>query len=206
MRRFDRFANDRIHAAVTELERHSAAEVVVKVVAESADYPDLPWRFGAAGVLAAMVASAAMTAADPPLDTGKVLIGLAAAGLVGYFVGDLLRPLRRWMLSQGRLDRAVAAAARLAFHDEALERTRHHTGVMVYASVLEDRVVVVVDRALEGRAPGAAWNRLNTVGAPGTPLLERLLAVLAELGALVATIAPRRDDDVNELSDAPLIG
>jgi uncharacterized membrane protein len=196
MRRFDRFANDRIHAAVTELERHSAAEVVVKVVAASADYPDLPWRFGAAGVLAAMVASAAMTAADPPLDTGKVLIGLAAAGLVGYFVGDLLRPLRR----------AVAAAARLAFHDEALERTRHHTGVMVYASVLEDRVVVVVDRALEGRAPGAAWNRLNTVGAPGTPLLERLLAVLAELGALVATIAPRRDDDVNELSDAPLIG
>lgn len=203
MRRFDQAANDRIQSAVADVERRSAAEVVVKVVPRSSDYPDVAWRVCALCVAAALVA---MVAVDRTIDAASVPGALTAAGLVGYLAGDRLRPLVRWVLSRGRLDRTVADAARLAFHDEALERTRDRCGVLVYASLLEDRVVLVVDRALEGRAPGAAWNRLNTVGAPGTPLLERLDTVLAELGALVATVAPRRADDVNEFSDAPLIG
>lgn len=203
MRRFDDHARGRIRAAVEAIERDSAAEVVVRVVPGADRYADVPWRVGAIAALAALVAVLFAELAFAPLAALAVVL---AGGLAGHALGARWTGLVRWMTSETRRADAVAAAARQAFVEEAVDATRERTGVLVFVGVLEDRIVVVPDRRLQGLANGAAWGRLDVVGAPGEELLARLDRVLTELGALARTIAPREPDDVNELPDGPRIG
>lgn len=203
MKRFDRAMADRIRAAVTAAEAGSAIEIVVRVAPASGGYRDVPWLVGvSAGTIMLAVALFAPIDVTPPF----VIPEVALAGALGAWLARRVR-LARWLTSPRRRAAQALEGARASFHTEAVGDTRAHTGVLVYASVLEDCIVVLPDRALEGRAPGATWGAVAKVGrAADAALPERLLAVLAALGQLGREHVPCTEEDINELSDEPRIG
>lgn len=203
MQQFDEAA-ERLEAGVRAVEAASGLEVIVRIVPWSGTYEDIGWR---SALQLAVVGLVAMIFAP------FVVIGeLWVAPLVmlfsgaGWLLGQRARVIR-WQTTAARREQQVLREARACFYDEGVGATRGRTGVLLYASALEDRALTLRDHPLEGKAPLAEWSRVDALGRPdGRPLPTRLLAMLDALAALGPKVAPRSADDANELPDTPRIG
>jgi putative membrane protein len=86
--------------------------------------------------------------------------------------------------------------------------TRGRTGLLVYLSLLEERVVLVPDLGLEGRVPSAAWSevRWSATGDSSRPRTQDdLVRGIEQIGAILRARLPASGTDINELPDAPRI-
>ncbi|MBI3201229.1 MAG: hypothetical protein HYZ29_06760 [Myxococcales bacterium] len=81
-----------------------------------------------------------------------------------------------------------------------VSRTRDRTGLLVFVSMFERKVVVVPDVGIDRAELGEALAKLESVLSE-SPELPRLVAALDELASPLARVLPRADDDENELPD-----
>lgn len=195
---FSKDEAERIAAAITEVERGTAAEIVVAEEVRSDDYADvrLGWAFGL-GLAGAGVVHLGW----PWLEAGWLL---AAQLGVLFTVGVLssLPVVLRGLLPRGRAKEAVDRAARLAFMEHAVFRTRDRTGVLIFLSALEHRVVILGDEGIHARVQSSGWDALVAelvaairAGRAGDGVCQ----VVALLGGKLSEAAPIRPDDENEL-------
>lgn len=187
-----------IERAVSEIEVHTDAEVVVVAAPCSGSYADLAWCGGglvAIAVLAFLCWSPVVfNAVWFPLD---VLV-------TGAFVGwALLRWPRLVVTLAGGARRAgqVRQAALAAFTAENVHATAERTGVLVYVSALEGRVELIADHGLLGRIPGAKWNAI----ALRADTVEELVAGLHRLGGVLAAHVPATGDNRDQVGNAPRV-
>jgi putative membrane protein len=189
----------RLNAAVTASERGTALEIVVRVARQSGTYTDIAWAIGSLGALAGLVAALFV-----PMEISPVLVSPAvvASGAIAAAPAVLVPAIRRRLIPRARRDAQVAEGASAAFHTKAVSATRDRTGVLVYASILEDQIVVLPDHPLEGRFERAAWGRVSLLARTTSgPFVSRIEAVIAALGELGRHALPRGADDANELPD-----
>lgn len=197
---FEPDARSRTAAAVRELEKLTSAEVVVALRKSSGSYRAADFLFGGLLALATLAAIVFVPAAiDPvtaPLDA-----------LLSFLIGASLcrrMPGLRRRLTRGPVRRTnVATAARAAFVELGVSRTRGRWGVLVYLSMLEREVEVVADIGIDPSALGEEWQRAVEAlrAAARRADLEGFLAALGELGPLLGRLHPYSADDVNELPD-----
>jgi putative membrane protein len=187
--------------AVASIEERSSAEVVVLVRPQSGRYRDAdltagiaaglftlwfqlfsPWEFSLASILVAPVA-----------------VGAGMALLVSRAPGP-----RRWLTREAGRREAVLTAARAAFLERGVDRTRARTGILVYLSLLEREAEVVPDRGIQQAVPPREWDervaalqRALRAGEPGSVVAGHL----RELGAVLAVALPRGADDTDELGN-----
>ena len=192
-----------VEAAVTRVERATAAELVVAVVPRSGDhwqgrvlislawslasaFAVLHWRLPHAGVLA-------------------VLVEAGVAGLSFFVLG--WPPLHRWLLSPAAAERAAHARAFQLFAERGLYGTKRRTALLIFVSELERRVVLLGDATIHAHLGEAGWQgevqRLLAQIRAGR-LKEGLLEVIAELEPRLAAVAPPEAGDSNELPDRVL--
>ncbi|MCC6522674.1 MAG: hypothetical protein IT373_08450 [Polyangiaceae bacterium] len=189
-----------VAATIRALEATTRAELVVAVRPRSAVYRETDYLvglvFAQATLSALLFLPQTFHIASWP---AEVLLGF----VLGAFVSSSVWPLKRWLAPRGRLAREVRRAARAAFFDLGVGRTRERTGILVFVSVLERSVEVVLDVGAESVLEEVAW-------AEARGALERavraqdLAGFTAALGGLAAPLAaalPRRPDDANELPD-----
>jgi putative membrane protein len=197
---FDEKAREEVAAAVREVESSTGAEVVVAVRHSAARYRHVDFLVGAAAALAALTL---LVFSPRPFAVATIPLDVAVVFALGAFASAHSPTLRR-MLS-GRKTRAaeIARAARAAFVDLGVSKTRGRTGVLVYVAMLERAVELVPDVGLEvARTPrfAEAAAALSRALQPA-PDLARFVTALRGLGAPLAEICPRAADDVNELPD-----
>jgi len=196
---------DSVTAAVARIEETTDAEIVVVAASRSDDYRVVSLL---AGGLAAWVGLVFVLFS--PLHFSGTWMPLELpllAALVAWLV-DRSPALHRRLVPAARLETAVAQAAAAAFHDEAVHGTRHRTGVLVYVSALEDRVVVLPDGGIEARVPGGAWNALRWGAGPDPRApgdLPHFIAGLEAAGRILAEHVPATGDNPNEIPDAPRV-
>jgi putative membrane protein len=188
-------------AAVRAAEAETSAELVLAVRPASARYREADYLFGflwAVGTLLALLYL------PQPFALGWFAVDIVAAFLAGTLVGSLFPSLRRWLVSRKAAEDAVARAAKAAFVDLDVSRTRDRTGVLVYVSAYERLVEVVADVGVVDAAKDRPWHdAVQDLRGALRPTIdrERLLAALQRLGAALAPSLPRAEDDVNELPD-----
>jgi putative membrane protein len=186
--------------AIEDIERGSAAEVVVAVRRRSARHVHANVIVGAAAAFAGL---AAMLFSAHEFALGSILIDpFVVGGLAGALV-ELLPDVKRWLTPRTVRQRAVQAAARAAFVERGVHRTRDRSGVLVYISWLEREVAVVADsgieRAMSAEARTAAARAMTgAIGGGGAAVAREL----ARLAPALAAAMPCRADDINELPDA----
>jgi putative membrane protein len=112
--------------------------------------------------------------------------------------------LLRLLLPPRRVERAITRAAELAFFEHAVFATRERTGVLIFLSALEHRVIILGDEGIHARVHETGWQELVTTlvaaikaGRAGDGVCE----VIRKLGATLAEAAPVRADDVDELDN-----
>lgn len=209
--RVDRFlrAEDlaAVEAAVREAETASGGEIVPYVVDASDAYPGAAWTAAALGAVAAPLAAAGLVAW---LDLWGVwplwvtLPPLAGAG-AGWLAARWVEPLRRALVPAPIAERRVEQRAAAAFLDEEVFLTRDRTGVLLFVSLFEHRVMVLADSGIHRRVPPGAWEGVvaeTVAGLRAGRHGEALAGAVRRLGEiLVEHDVPLAPDDRDELPD-----
>lgn len=205
MIRTDRTFSEAVGRAVREAERGTSAELIVVVAARSGSYLDVAGAVGAAGAMVALlIALFASTAFHPVVVAVEIPLAFGLGAWLAHRSPGVLRALIPATRAKAQVERAAASH----FLAEAVHGTRARTGLLVYVSLLERRVVVVPDLGLAGRLPPAAWSelRFSAVGDPARPRTqEDVLRGIAELGSILRGLVPADGSDVNESPDEPRI-
>jgi putative membrane protein len=209
--RVDRFLRAEDLAAVETAVRHAEAasggEIVPYVVDASDAYPGAAWMAAALGAVAAPLAAAGLVAW---LDLWGVwplwmtLPPLAGAG-VGWLAARWVEPWRRALVPAPVAERRVAQRAAAAFLDEEVFLTRERTGILLFVSLFEHRVVVLADAGINRRVPPGAWDEVvadTVAGLRAGRHGAALAAAVTSLGELLVEHGvPLAPDDADELAN-----
>ncbi len=197
-----------IRDAAAEAEKRTSGEIVTYVVARSDTYPEAPLRGALLGTAVGLISMATwLELARPWPFEPALLMGLAAiaGAALGFFLVRLLPALERWHAGRSAIDRRVARRAAEAFVEEEVFDTRDRTGVLLFVSRFERRVLVLGDAGINARVEPRQWQTIATEIAEGIRGGQAAAAVIAGIGAcgdlLTAAGIARRPDDANELAD-----
>jgi len=197
-----------IREAVTEAEAGTAGEIVPYVVPASDAYASAVWKGGTFGALVgALIGWAIHHYGD--LWGGALFFWMVVPAAAGAALGLLLvgavPVLKRLLAGDELIDLRTRRRAALAFLDEEVFRTRDRTGILLFVSLFEHRVVVLGDSGINQKVEAEEWDALVRraaegirAGRPGAALAEAVKAcgqLLAERGVHI------QPADVNELPD-----
>ena len=195
-------AKQSVAAAVAKAEAHTAAEFVIALRHASGRYRDVEYVLGFA---LAILALCALLFLPQDFTTDYWPPALVIVFFGGTALAGGIAPLRRALTSRSRRRAQVQLAARAAFYELGVGRTRNRTGVLVFISVFEKVIEVVPDLGVELKNAGpkgdAAIAALEIAASNND--LAGFATALESLGAAIGEFLPRHADDVNELPDAP---
>ena len=202
----------RIEAAVQEAESKTSGEIVPYVVEQSDFYEEAEWRAGALLGVLALITFATIrrfTTAWLPLDFAEIaLVTLVAAG-AGALVVRFIAPVKR-VFAGRHIERRVHQRAAEAFVVEEVFDTRDRTGILLFISLLEHRVIVLGDSGINAKVGASEWDDIvKTVvagirnGRPADGLIEAIRKCGILLQKEGMTIRP---DDKDELPDNLRLG
>jgi putative membrane protein len=119
-----------------------------------------------------------------------------------------ITPLKRVLVPRRRMVERALVAARSHFVEQGISVTRDRSGILVYVSLLERTACVVADVGIDQSKLGEAWIKklAELEGAVRREDPAAFAATLKELGPILEGPYPVREDDVNELPDAPDMG
>ena len=108
-----------------------------------------------------------------------------------------------------RREEAVRHRAMQAFHEKGLHKTKDHTGVLFFISLLERKVWVLADRGIHERIGQETLNKFAAQVSAGIAegrACEALCRAIQEAGELLARYFPKTRDDTDELPDEVITG
>lgn len=215
-KRFSDADRQAVAQAIREAESRTAAEIVPVVATASGRYDraeDIVGLLVGLLTLAAGWLTCSAVHPQPGWTAGSGL--LPAAGLFpalfcvigGFIAGSALASwfprLRLPFVASREMEEEVGKAALSAFARSRVRKTAGATGVLLYVSLYERRVVVLPDDGIEGVADGA-WAGVRDLLIEGLrrgAATEGLTEAIRQCGDVLAAPCPRRDDDVDELTN-----
>jgi putative membrane protein len=203
---------EKIRSAVGAAEKRTSGEIVPFVVERSDDYEEAEWRAGALGFALVMCAVTAFYWFSESWHSyDLLLLGLdtGAAFFVGFLAARYLPPLKRFFAGRALLDRRVESRAAGAFLSEEVFATAERTGILIFVSLLEHRVVVLGDSGINAKVEKKEWEGIVATivdgikrGAPA----DGLVSAIEQSGGLLERTGVRRSaTDRDELPDAPRV-
>ncbi|HJX28969.1 MAG TPA: hypothetical protein VJ885_13745, partial [Thermoanaerobaculia bacterium] len=140
-----------VRAAVTEAEQRTSGEIVPFVVPASDPYANAIWKGTAFGALLGPLIAVALHRLwdlwGTHLDLWIVVPAAAGAG-VGFLLAAFVPAVKRWLAGDEMLDLRARQRAEMAFLEEEVFRTRDRTGILIFLSLFEHRVVVIGDSGI----------------------------------------------------------
>ncbi len=196
-----------VRRAVAAAEGETAGEIVPYVVDASDGYEGTLWKGAALGALGGGLAAAVVHVAAGLWGVGALWIALpaAAGGALGYLLAALVPALRRALVPRDVMERRVRRRAAVAFLEEEVFRTGDRTGILLFLSLFEHRVVVLGDSGINAKVEAAEWTAITDAIAAGIRAGRPGEALVEGIGACGRLLARRgvemRPDDRNELRD-----
>jgi putative membrane protein len=200
--KFDDAAREALTNCVKKIETTTDAELVLVVRARSGSYRHADYLFGAllafAGLLFLLFS---------PFDFHQywVAIDVLLLFLLGTFVASRSNTLRRLLTSEKSRDEAVRTSAAAMFYEAGIANTNAEMGLLIYLSILEQRLELIADRGVLKGVNALEWNQIlfDLHQAGRRPEPQTLSAGLENLGALLARHLPATGENPNELPDMP---
>ncbi|MBI4418433.1 MAG: hypothetical protein HY563_06620 [Ignavibacteriales bacterium] len=204
---------ERISQAVKEAERKTSGEIVPYFVDQSDSYDEAAWRGGALFAAAALVGIAILHLTSDTWHgwgpTEIAIISLGAIGL-GIIMTHRIPLLKRLLAGNELLELRVAQRAAQAFISEEVFKTRDRTGILLFLSILEHKVLVVGDSGISARVAQAEWEDVVeavTRGIRNGKPAEGFVEAIRKCGVLLEKKGVRRRRaDRNELANKLRVG
>ncbi|MGQ0811074.1 MAG: TPM domain-containing protein [Nitrospiraceae bacterium] len=200
---------ERIRQAVQRAERRTTAEIVPMIVSRSGLYRDARHR---AGLTLAVLALSSLLAIEVKwlpwgwhaANAGWLLLTVAIAYGLGHWAGTFPAVIRIFV-SRERMAMKVRNRAELAFYQHGLHKTTGRTGLLILISLLEHRVQILADKAINERVPPGTWDAIVQSiidGIHAARLTDAMCEAIVRCGELLAQACPARSaDNPDELPD-----
>jgi len=173
--------------AIGEAERRTTGEIAVVVLERSDRHPAADWIAGGLTLLLGSALLAGWLPWDRPALFFACQFGLGAAG---FLASRRVPGFKRAFISEARAEEMARQQALQEFFALGLHRTRDATGVLLFVSLLERRVVVLGDRGIDAVVGAAEWQATDRAVLEGVRAgslqrglvagVERVAEVLAE--------------------------
>ena len=112
--------------------------------------------------------------------------------------------IKRMLIPTRRVADAVHMRSLAAFTAHGLHYTKAHTGILIFASLFERRVVVLADRGIHEKVQDGTWDEIVRIITSGLKLKDgcaAFCAAIEQCGKILAQHFPRSPDDQDELED-----
>lgn len=215
LRFLDEQGAEAVASAVRRAEARSAIEVVCVVATESGRYDRAESFVGFVfALIAFLVTWSGLPGAREPGTWAAVpsattlVLALALGFALGTVVASYAHGLRRLLVSPGEQLAEVERGAAAAFTRLQLTHTRRRTGVMVYVSLFERRVVVLLDEGARAVAPEGLADRLCQQAIDGLRAGKRaevLVSLIEATADAFAEALPADPSGANELRDGVVL-
>jgi putative membrane protein len=195
-----------ISAAVKEAETRTSGEIVPYVVEQSDGYDEATWKAGfmfGFVVVTALVSIESFTTVWLPLDFAEMALISLLLGGGGMLLARFVAPVRRLLVGATVMEKRVSQRAAEAFIAEEVFDTRERTGILIFLSLLERRVLVLGDSGINAKVDQSQWDgivQLIVSSIRERKPAEGLIAAIKKCGALLQQEGVERQaDDTNEI-------
>ena len=196
-----------VRGAVAAAEGKTSGEIVPFVVDASDAYEGALWKGAALGALGAPLLVAVAHVVAGLWGGGVLWIGLpaAAGGALGFLLTAFVPAVKRAFIPRDLLDRRVRRRAAVAFLEEEVFSTEDRSGILLFLSLFEHRVVVLGDAGINAKVGDEEWVAITDAIATGIREGRPGEALVAGIGACGRLLTRRgveiQPDDRNELRD-----
>ena len=199
---------ERISAAVRDAELRTSGEIVPYVVERSDVYEEAEWR-GGAGLaviaLGAVVLYDMFSGSWMFFGPGEIALMSLIGGLLGMGLVRFVPPLKRILAGSTLIQHRVEQRAASAFIEEEVFSTRERTGILLFVSRFEHKVLVVGDAGINSKVEKKDWEGIVgriVQGISSGKAADGMVDAIRESGALLERAGVAiRSDDTNELSN-----
>lgn len=136
------------------------------------------------------------------------LIGSVVAGIVLAWPLSTLAWIKRFMLSKFDQETSCARRAQLEFYLSGITKTAAGTGVLIFVSLLEHKVIILVDEAINNEFDSQIWDEQVTKLIDAIKRREMgsgMIELIKYFENLLGKRFPVSKNDINELPDDLLI-
>lgn len=213
--KFSKSDLDLVDTAVKKAESKTSGEIVTAIIKESYDYAASELIFSLlGGFLYFMIMLFFIPSVETFLQglfwdysvhyvvffygfSTFILIGLLYVISNSKFIDRLVIPKKVMKLK-------VHQRALRHFIESGVSQTKDRTGILIFISLLEQRVEILADRGIGEKISGERWNDLVEdliTGIKAGKVTEKLCETISRCGIILEEHFPISVDDVNELSD-----
>lgn len=196
---------DALHEAVRAAERRTVGEIVPVVVERSDSHPQ-----------AALAAALVFAFAVPMLGLGLlpwgephwIVLAQLVGALAGWLLARALPGFARLFVSEARATHVANEQALQEFTGLGLHRTAAESGVLVFVSLFERRVIVLGDRGIDAKVGAEHWKKVDEAvlaGVRAGSLRGGLVEGIRLAGEVLAEHFPSPDGGRNELPDRVVV-
>ena len=194
-----------VREAVAAAERRTVGEILPVVVERSDPHPGADWL----AALCCLLVGSSLLAGWLPWDRPAfLLLSQLAMGAVGFGLARLLPDFKRVFIFE---DRATAVAEEQAFQEfyaNGLHRTEAATGVLLFVSVLEHRVIILADEGIDSKVDAEFWADTDDAildGVRSGSLRDGLVSGIRRAGERLSEFFPWQEGDRNEIPDRVIV-
>lgn len=198
---------EKIRSAVAGVERRTSVEIVPMVVRASGSYGHVPWLVFLVTLIVGWFSITMLAAyVHTPLwvlDAAAVALAALLSILLSRFdfIKRIFTPGTDEVLS-------VERRAMLEFYLARVEGTDTRTGILLFASLLEHRAVILADRAITEKLPKETWNDIIAIVISKTKdgdFSGGISAAIEALGARLEAHFPANPQRKSQLADHLII-
>lgn len=206
---------DLIAEAVSKAEKNTSGEIAVVVAKQSSDYAVYELTFaviiGLLFTVLSLIYFAQIDAfimdkfwSSSSIITPSIIsLGTFVIIAIFYFLANI-PCLDRLIIPKSMKETRVKEKAELSFMEYGVSQTRDRTGVLIFISNLEKKVLILADTGIAEIYPNESWQKqVNTIinGIKSKNFGTELVKVITEIGSVLQKNFPIKDDDTNELEN-----
>jgi putative membrane protein len=194
-----------VRDAVRAAEKRTSGEIVPVILERSDGHPSAEWR---CALFALLGGSALLERFLPWSVPHELLFCQLVLGSAGFLLARCLPDLARLFVSEARATESAEEQSLQEFYRQGLRETRERTGVLIFVSLYERRVIVLGDAGIHARVGDAHWQRTRDAildGVARGSVADGLVAGVRACGEVLAEHFPAQRGDLNELPDRLIV-
>ncbi len=194
-----------VRAAVVAAERRTVGEILPVVVERSDPHPAADWL---AAAIVALVGTALLGAHLPWDSPVLVVLVQVLLGALGFWLVRALPDFKRSFVAETRATSVAQEQALQEFFGNGLHKTEAETGVLLFVSLFEHRVIVLADEGIASQVPSDAWVEVDAAilkGVRSGSLRDGLIEGIERAADVLAEKFPWHDGDRNEVPDRLIV-
>lgn len=213
--KFTKEENDRISSAVKIAESKTSGEIATAIINESSDYAFYELGFsvivGAIYFILITLFSDNVTSFlssmfwDFKQSYLLIFTGLSLFSVIGitYLLSNI-RVIDRLIIPTKVMEKKVYNRAIRHFIESGTCYTKDRTGILIFISELEKKVVLLADKGINDKISQERWDGIVAeiiLGIKGDILVDSISSAVIECGNILEKEFPIKKDDENELTD-----